>query len=90
MNFPGPVTVEAAGFKFGMRIKKGALLRVRVRPPSGGFNTLTFASVKKHERKNLPPKEDDVRVQKLILPEKPQEKPDLEEFTFDESAVDVL
>ena len=69
--------------------RKGNLLRIRVRPPSGGFNTLTFDSVPKHKRKTLPPKEDDVRIQKLKLPEKPKET-DLDQFKFDENAVDVL
>jgi DNA polymerase III alpha subunit len=50
----------------------GNMVAMRVRPPSGGFNTLTFDSVPKHMRKKLPPKEDDYR---LILLKRPPEKP---------------
>ena len=41
---------------------KGAMLSVVVRPPSGGFNTYTFKSIPKRERKNLGPKEEDYRL----------------------------
>ena len=51
-------------------IKAGNLLRMRVRPPSGGFNTLTFLSCPRHEKaKTYPDKETDPRVMCLIPPE---------------------
>lgn len=51
-------------------IKKGKLLRMRVRPPSGGFNTLTLESVPKHEKhKKWPDKASDPRIFELIPPE---------------------
>lgn len=64
-------------------LKAGNMLRMRVRPPSGGFNTLTFDSVPKRERHKLPPKEDDDRIMVLPQPEKPAEEPpvDLDGFT---------
>lgn len=51
-------------------IKKGKLLRMRVRPPSGGFNTLTLESVPRHEKlKKWPDKASDPRIFELIPPE---------------------
>lgn len=51
-------------------IKKGKLLRMRVRPPSGGFNTLTLESVPRHEKlKKWPDKESDPRIFELTPPE---------------------
>jgi len=55
-------------------LKKDNMLSILVRPPSGGFNTLTFKSVPKRERKNLPPKEDDLRIEpmaKQVIEEEP-------------------
>jgi len=59
-------------------------LRMRVKPPSGGFNTLTFDSVPKRERHKLPSKEDDDRIMVLTQPEKPVEEVpvDLDGFTL--------
>jgi DNA polymerase III alpha subunit len=74
-------------------LKKDTMLSILVRPPSGGFNTLTFKSVPKRERKYLPPKEDDERI--MVM--KPQEKPkeaidpvDLGIFDFDPDLIDGL
>ena len=62
-------------------IVKGALVRMRVRPPSGGFNTLTFESCPRHlKAKTYPTKEDDNRVWVL----KPKEPPRPKEPVFDD------
>jgi hypothetical protein len=56
---------------------------MRVRPPGGGFNTMTFESYSR-TAKNMP-KEEDCRLIVLKTPEKP-EKPqevDLGDFMFD-------
>jgi DNA polymerase III alpha subunit len=51
-------------------IKAGKLLRMRVRPPSGGFNTLTFLSCPRHEKAKMwPNKESDPRIMLLATPE---------------------
>jgi chemotaxis protein histidine kinase CheA len=51
-------------------IKKGKLLRMRVRPPSGGFNTLTLESVPRHEKlRKWPDKASDPRIFELTPPE---------------------
>lgn len=71
-------------------LKKGNFVRMRVRPPSGGFNTLTFDSFPRNNKKNIPLKEDDHRLIVLQLPEKPKPekvKVDLDAFTFDADAV---
>lgn len=53
-------------------IKQGALLKMRVRPPSGGFNTLTFHSVPRHEKaKKWPTKEEDWRIE-VLQPQTPK------------------
>lgn len=65
-------------------LKKGAMLRILVRPPSGGFNTLTFKSVPKRDRKKLGPKESDVRI--IVM--EPQPKPEPEESVVDLGAFD--
>jgi DNA polymerase III alpha subunit len=54
-------------------IKAGNLLKMRVRPPSGGFNTLTFESRSRQEKsKEWPDKANDYRVRLLIPPEPPK------------------
>lgn len=75
--------------RFEEDLKVGNLIKVRVRPPSGGFETLTFESVPRHQRKHLPPKEEDFR---LIVMKPPAPKPQkietlLDELAFDEKAV---
>ena len=51
-------------------IKAGKLVRMRVRPPSGGFNTLTFLSCPRHEKAKMwPDKESDYRIKLLVPPE---------------------
>jgi DNA polymerase III alpha subunit len=77
--------------RFKEELVVGNLIKIRVKPPSGGFNTLTFDSVPKHLRKKLPPKEEDYR---LIVMKRPPEKPkkskaemDLDNMVFDPNAV---
>ena len=67
-------------------LKKDALLSIRVKPPSGGYNTFTFESVPKHKRKFLPPKEEDFRLCVLASPLKPKkpDESDLMDLTFEE------
>ncbi len=60
--------------RFQDELKTGNCVRMRVRPPGGGFNTLTFESVERHKRKNLPPKELDPRLVLLKFPEEAQPK----------------
>ena len=72
--------------RFREELKKGNMLKIQARPPSGGFNTLTFKSVPKKERKFLPPKEDDVRILKM----KEQEKVETPKVDLDDLKFDVL
>ena len=72
--------------RFQDELIAGNLVKMRIRPPSGGFNTLTFDSVPKKDRKKLPPKEQDARLLVMKLPEKPKEET-LDDFKFDESAL---
>lgn len=79
--------------RFENEIKTGNLVKMRVRPPSGGFNTLTFESVPKNLRRKLPPKEEDPRLIVIKQPEKIEPKKveaDLDEMTFDPSAISGL
>jgi DNA polymerase III alpha subunit len=71
-------------------LRANKMLYLRIRPPSGGYNTLTLESIPRHKRKDYIP-EDDIRVVEMAAP-KPveEEKVDLDSFQFDESAVDVL
>ena len=55
--------------RFQDDIKVGNLVKMRVRPPGGGFNTLTFESVPRNERRKLPIKELDPRLQVMKCPE---------------------
>ena len=60
------------------------MISIRVRPPSGGFNTLTFDSVPKHKRKYLPLKEDDHRIRMMAEQEKVEKKTaDLDDMQFE-------
>jgi DNA polymerase III alpha subunit len=72
-------------------LKVGNLVKMRVRPPGGGFNTLTFESVERHKRKYLGPKEEDYRliVMKCPEPVKPVKADEsvLDDMTFDPKAV---
>ena len=63
--------------------KAGKLVGMRVRPPSGGYNTLTFESVPRHQRKNLGPVEEDYRLYELKLPERKKKEVDLDDMGFD-------
>jgi len=65
-------------------IAQGNMIKIRVRPPSGGFNTLTFDSVPKHKRRHLPPKEEDHRIRPMKLPERSEDKTiDLDDMQFE-------
>lgn len=69
-------------------LKAGNLVAMRVKPPGGGFNTLTFESVERHKRKYLGPKEEDYR---LILMHAPEvAKPDHSKGKVDESVLDDM
>jgi hypothetical protein len=79
--------------RFQDELKSGHLVKMRVRPPSGGFNTLTFESVPKNQRRKLPPKEEDPRLIVIKLPEKVEHKKvevDLDEMKFDPNAISGL
>jgi DNA polymerase III alpha subunit len=83
--------------RFEEELKEGNLLSMQVNPPGGGFNTLTFKSVPRHERKKLPPKEDDSRLIVMKVPERQVKKEDVlddlkldEEIKFDSSAIQIL
>ncbi len=54
--------------RFAEDLKKGNLVRMLVRPPSGGYKTFSFSSPQKRFRHKLPKnKEDDLRL--VVLPE---------------------
>lgn len=57
--------------RFEEELKVGTLTKIRVRPPSGGFETLTFDSVPKNKRHTLPPKDEDYRL--IVM--RPNDKP---------------
>lgn len=78
--------------RFQEDFKQDKMLRMRVRPPSGGFNTLTFDSVPKRERYKLPKtREEDYRIVELKKPLPPKVvEVDLEQFKFDASAIEGL
>lgn len=77
--------------RFREEFRTGNMLKMRVRPPSGGFFTLTFESVPRHQRKFLP-KEEDPRVILMtpVLKNKKAEakkaEEDLNDLKFDEEA----
>jgi DNA polymerase III alpha subunit len=81
--------------RFEEYLKVGNLVKMRVKPPGGGFDTLTFESVPRHKRRYLPPKEDDARMILMIPPEpvkvveKKQEvsEAELDEMVFDPAFV---
>jgi DNA polymerase III alpha subunit len=76
--------------RFRDEFKAGSLLKIRVRPPGGGFNTLTFESVERHKRKYLGPKEDDLRLQPMREAPKAPAKKDEDPFAdmkFDPNAI---
>lgn len=79
--------------RFQNMLKVKNLVSMRVKPPSGGFSTLTFESVERHKRKYLPAPEDDARMVLLKTPEPPKPveppktDPDLDDMTFDPNAV---
>jgi hypothetical protein len=77
--------------RFKDKLLKGAMLRMEVRPPGGGFNTLTFKSYPRHKKREIPPKEKDFRCWTLKEPAivKPKEL-DLSDFQFDASAIEGL
>jgi DNA polymerase III alpha subunit len=74
--------------RFRDELKAGNLVAMKVCPPSGGFNTLTFKSYPRHERKTMPPKEDDARLV-LLTPVLPKQK-DSDEFVYQENAIEII
>lgn len=73
-------------------LKKDALLSVRMRPPSGGYNTFTFDSVPKRQRHLLGPKEEDFRIIKITPALKGQKLDDsilLDDMKFEEGFIDL-
>ena len=71
--------------RFKDKVIEGNMVKMHVRPPSGGFNTLTFKSVPRHERRNLPDPELDDRLLLMSKMEVPkEEKVDLSELKFEE------
>lgn len=71
--------------------KKDNMVRIRVRPPSGGFNTLTFESIPKHKRKYATQEQLECRLCLMAKPEPPKKPEDqLVDLTFDENAVEIL
>lgn len=77
--------------RFRDDLKADQMVKMRVRPPSGGFNTLTFESVDRRDRKKLGPREEDYRL--IVMRPAPVVKKDdevLDNFKFDSSAIEVL
>ena len=53
--------------RFDNEFTKGTLLRIEVKPPSGGYKTLSFYSPPRHRKHEIPVnKEEDFRV--VVLP----------------------
>lgn len=75
--------------RFQDELKTDKLVKMRVRPPSGGFSTLTFESVPRHQRRFLPKKEEDFRLMPMRVPEKPVPPPD-DDLMNDEDAIKIL
>ncbi len=48
--------------RFKNRLIENSLISIQVKPPSGGFSTLTFNSVPRHLQRTLPKPEDDHRL----------------------------
>lgn len=48
--------------RFAEELKSGALVRLRLKAPDGGFSRYTLDSPPRHKRASLPPKEQDSRV----------------------------
>lgn len=79
--------------RFKEELVAGQLVAMTCNPPGGGFNTLTFKGVPRHERKYLGPKEADGRLVVLRLPEKPEPEKEeviLDDLVFDENAIDII
>ena len=73
--------------RFRNEFKAGNLVAMVVNPPSGGFNTFTFKSYSRHERKNMPLKEDDFRLV-VLDPLKPhKEEANVDEMAYNEEAI---
>lgn len=77
--------------RFRKEMQEGVMCKMQVRPPTGGFETLTFKSYPKWAPKGKrrvipPPKEEDVRLVLLRQPEvqKPQEPEDLTDLRITE------
>ena len=74
--------------RFGKEFVAGNLLRIRLQPPSGGFNTFLLESNqggKFRHQKKYRDKEDDPRVIVMRIGEKEEEK-----FMTDEEILDLF
>lgn len=71
--------------------KKGNMVRIRVRPPSGGFNTMTFESIPKHKRKYATEADLYGRLRKMKDQEPPSKPEDvIVDLTFDDNTIEIL
>jgi DNA polymerase III alpha subunit len=76
--------------RFQEEFKKGAMLSIRVKPPSG-YRTFSFESAPKRERHKFGTKEEDYRV--VVLREETPPEPeevDLEDLSFDMDAIEGI
>lgn len=79
--------------RFKDDLKGGNLVSMQVNPPGGGFNTLTFKSWSRLDRKKKPAsREEDPRLIVMKLPPKPEpiKEETLDELIFDASAVEII
>lgn len=77
--------------RFREEFVPGNLVGLKVNPPSGGFNTFTFQSFARNERKNMPPKEADGRLYVLKVPKEIKSPQPLEDkIVYDEKSVNII
>jgi DNA polymerase III alpha subunit len=79
--------------RFEEEFKKDNLVSMVCNPPGSGFNTLTFKSYPRHQRKNIGPKEQDGRLILLRLPDKKESQSEevmLDGIEYDENLVEII
>lgn len=77
--------------RFQDEFTRDTMCKMRVRPPSGGFNTFTFYSPPKHlKKKEFPDKETDYRLVVMHPAPIPEAEVDMPEMVFDAEAIDGL
>jgi len=77
--------------RFREEFVPGNLVGLKVNPPSGGFNTFTFQSFARNERKNMPPKEADGRLYVLKVPKEIKSpQPSEDKIVYDEKSVNII